>query len=1411
MSARPVYFETIRQKARQRWDQLDRDPELAGPWHQLFKQVQSPRHILSELLQNADDASATEASVRVDDQLFIFEHNGEDFAEEHFASLCRFGYSNKRALHTIGFRGIGFKSTFSLGDRVELYTPSLSVGFHRRRFTEPEWITTSPTSHGRTRIQVCISDVHRKREVAKNLEDWLKSPVSLLFFKNIRRMRIGDQEVHWGSLGPGPLHDSEWMALHEKADETYLLVRSKEELFPDEALAEIRQERMLGSEDETEFPPSKVEIVLGAPGRLYVVLPTGVETELPFACNAPFIQDPARLKIKDPETSPTNRWLLERAGKLAATAMMQWLAQDKTLPIERARAYGLFPDIDRDDSSLEGVCGAIVEDAFADVITGKDFLLTEEGGLVGAKGSIAIPTQLLQIWAPDQAATLIDPDARPALCQNIVGADVEKMVRWDLVDEVDKQQLLAILQNSHLPKPDTWRQLLALWAYIAPEMTGYRHYALNTINAKNLRILPVQGKDVLYAAGEVVRLGEKKLLQSEDDWDFLAKHLIVLNQNWPRYLAEQRRAAEQTAQSHIEPIEAAYAILDKIGLADTSDVNKVVDQVAAEFYTQQGITLAECIQLAHIAAKLGAIVSDAFCYATRDLRVKPATKSILYDHTGELEDMLPDTQRDSQLLHPDYAKSFKSCTSEDWQKWVASGRSGLLTFVPLVRRNVTVYGKRQIEQLARNRGLKGELAYHYVTNQFIVEDWDFDESYWMHWKGLAAEDESHWVKLVQCILAQRETYWSQAKNARLLQVATTGNTRSITFEPAAPSWIARLRDLPCLRDTRGFNHIPHDLMRRTPETESLIDVEPFVHGLLDRETTRPLLDLLGVRCTPTGPGRLLDRLRALAESERPPMHEVEKWYRRLDQMVDTCSTLDLDKIKLAFQTEKLVLTQDDSWAAAPAVFLRSDEDDVPDAPIVRSAVRDLTLWRKIGIAERPTLDLAITWLQDLPSGIALSQDDVRRVRSLLARHPVRIWEECAHWLNLAGEWVPVAELCYAITMQSLVPWSHLHQGVKQKTADLQRILGEVAGNPPFADVPLLATQIEEHVQDKLHSSEQTTENEWLHAFAAELCRVELDSDSATQRVRALAHTLARTALRQVSKLEIIPYINGTPAGTPRRADVVWLDEHLYVEPISMAKLARRVPEEIGKQFARQDIKAALDYSFERSSADIRQYLEENFTLADNAVVPVTPLNACENLRPTVVDRPGEVDSVRAESATAVHPTVSEDTAAPGSLQNDDLETPEAQQPVGVEVDVVEYAETRTRPVSKAAKPSIIEQFAKTAGFRKDGDDRFYHDNGHWIGKTNGNRFPWERRAPNGDLLRYYWPKEQCLEEEPLQLEADIWALIVQQPEVYALILSNTDGTPVEVTGTRLCAMQEHGKIKIYPATYRLVYEHDRQI
>src|SRR5208283_4519464 len=183
-----------------------------------------------------------------------------------------------------------------------------------------------------------------------------------------------------------------------------------------------------------------------------------------------------------------------------------------------------------------------------------------------------------------------------------------------------------------------------------------------------------------------------------------------------------------------------------------------------------------------------------------------------------------------------------------------------------------------------------------------------------------------------------------------------GTTRLLIGDSLLPGWILKLRELPCLPDTRGFHHKPLDLLRRTPETESLIDVEPFIHSRLDTDSTRSLLKLLGVRDSPTGPEGLLDRLRALAKAEKPPLYEVEKWYRRLDQMVETCSTSDFGKIKKTLWEEKIVLTEDFEWTKGSGVFLSPDED-VPGAAVIWASVRNLSLWNKVGIIGRPTVDL----------------------------------------------------------------------------------------------------------------------------------------------------------------------------------------------------------------------------------------------------------------------------------------------------------------------------------------------------------------------------------------------------------------------------------------------------------------------
>lgn len=1216
-------------------------------------------------------------------------------------------------------------------------------------------------------------------------------------------MRVGDAEVHWRSIGAGPVPNSEWMALGEENGTAFLLIRSTAEPFPDEALAEVRQERMLAVEEEADFLRCKVEIVLGAKGRLFVVLPTGVETALPFACNAPFIQDPARLKIKDPETSPTNRWLLQRAGELAATSMLAWLNRSDTPDAERARAYGLFPDVNREDNSLEGVCGTIIEEAFAGSIDGQPFLLTDGGSLVASGQSIALPEPILEVWSPQQAAALFDEEGRPPFSRDVAATHRQRLLHWRAVEEIDKPKLLATLQARHLPRPETWHRLLNLWAYVAPEITAY----WSAVPPAALRIVPVEGKDVLYAAADVVRLGEGKLLASENDWQFLAEHLVVLHHAWPRFLADQRRtAAERAEAAWLRTVNAAHAVLKMIGLDDNADVIRVIDRVAAEFFAKKSVSIAGCAQLAHVAAKLGAAAGDNFRYVTRDRRLRSLKDHVLFDEDGRVEELVPEAKRESLLLHSEYIRAFSSCSREEWMKWVATGRAGLHALPPLVERDTTVFGRAKIETELRKRGALHEPAYQYKTDHFVIVDWDFDEACWRYWNDLAKSDGHIWVAIAERIVAQAASYWSGARSARVIQVATTGNTRSIIAEPISPSWILRLRDVPCLRDTRGFRQKPGDLLRRTPETESLIDVEAFVHNSLDRETTRPLLELLGVRSTPTGPDRLLNCLRALAMSEKPPTHEVERWYRRLDQMVDTCSTEAVQKIKEAFRSERLILTEKGAWATVSSVFLSSDEDDVPGAAIIRESVENLTLWRKLDVAERPTAALAIGWLKELPSGQKLSQGDLPRVRALLVRHPVRVWEECGHWINLAGEWAATDGLSYALTMQSLIPWSHLHEWVKQRTADLQRLSVEVTGATPFSTRPALATRVEDRFHRDPLVRGEPEERAWLTTLGAELCRIELDTEPETDRVRAVARQLVSTRWQRAPGLEIIPYIEGTPAGTPRRADVLWLERVIYVNELPKAKLAKRVPEEIAKVFGRPEIKAALDYSFERSPEDVRAYLEENFKLAPADHARGT--EASEHVSaPEATSAPNEEsEAAGSRTLTTIAANTAKATNAVGGTP------PEVTGDLAYETDDQEEADgaavDRPRPPQKPSEPSIIERFAAAHGFRRDGEGRFFHADGSWIAKTNDDRFPWERRSSSGNIVRYYWPKDHCLDLAPLVLEADIWGLIDRRPDVYALILSDAHGEPIEMAGFHLRELRDHQKLKLYPAAYRLVVEGD---
>ena len=1380
----PSYFVNIREGACRRWEQLEADLELAGPWRQLFRQVQSPRHVLSELLQNADDAGATEATAEIVNGEFVFSHNGEDFNEEQFASLCRFGFSNKRNLHTIGFRGVGFKSTFSLGDEVRLITPTLSVAFHKRRFTQPEWVPLPLTDGGRTEVRVAIKSEIVEKDLRKNLNEWSTSAASLLFFNSLRRLRIGGQEVQWVSHGHGPVEDSEWMSVSSSPDNRFLLVRSSEEEFPDDALQEIRDERMADG-DETTFPPCRVEIVLGMEGRLFVVLGTGVTTQLPFACNAPFIQDPARVEIKDPAISPTNRWLLSRSGELAADAMLTWINHSSLSMEERCKAYDLFPGIDNEDTSLKGRCGAMVKDTFDERIQGRAFLLTEDGDLESSDRCLAVPRPLLNIWSPSQISAEFGEGRLAVLSRHVGQQARENFIADEHVEDLLFTQVFHTLKSNSLPRPESWRQLSSLWTYVSDNEVWY----LYSSTISDLRIVPVQGRDELYAADDVVRIDRARTLHPSD-LDFLAPFLSVLDRDWPNFLSEQSEFAETTNNSELkQKLGLAERVMVQLELSRPTSTDRILQSVTDSFFApRRQYTIRDCARLAHIAARLRATVPTNFQFVTQDKLLRPANRrNLLADISGSLDMFVSAEWYSFNVLHDAYAEFTETCTGDEWTQWVLSPSSGLHTFVPLDFSSPLVIGREKLETLLRRRGYQSELTYHYKSNEFRIEDWDFPERHWKHWSELAREEDNFWGRLLTQICKQSISFWSGKTSATVRHFAGNGHSRLITQDVICPGWLRRLRNLPCLPDTYGQPRQPAELLRRTRETESLLGVEPFVNSDLDNESTRPLLRLLGVGDKPTGPERLLERLQALATSSPPLVSEVQKWCHSLDQIFDRCSTDEVQAIKATFAKNRLILTEEDEWARTDEVFLSSNNYDLPGTVSVHPSLHKLALWRKIGVSDRPTVEMELEWLKGLETGQKLDPSQARRIRSLLSSYPRRVWDECGHWISLDRTWVMTDSLEYSLTMQSLVAWNHLFPQSKGRTADFQMLASETCQSDPYSNLLTLGEALEERPEEQLLELPESQTKPWISALGNGFKRIVMEDSDQRDRFQTLAHRLSQTSLQVVDGLRSTPYIKGVAVGTPRAVDALWRDEVLYVKDGHLARLASKVPQEIGRTFAMDLISEATKMCYERDPGFIEEYLEDNFTLIPiEDVETPTPRTPDEMDHITDIEYQADLDEQDDEGRSEVEGEATEElTVRPGD-DNGPSRRP-----------------TRPRP---NPQPPVIERFSKSFGFTAKRNGSLYNAKGSWIAKTDDEVFPWACYSPAGDVQQYFWTKDHCLQREPLEIRADVWRLCEQSPHLYSLILTNLEGTPEVISGSDLIRMRRQEQITLHPATYRLIYE-----
>ena len=1383
----PEYFMRIQDEARKRWDQLEADPALAGPWRQLFRQVQSLRHVLSELLQNADDAGATWVKTRINNGVFEFIHNGEDFNEETFRSLCQFGLSNKRHLHTIGFRGVGFKSVFSLGPRVEIFTPTLAFAYDHNRFTEPTWIKTS-RFYEFTNFQIRIDNESKLDFLMAELKRWQESPIPLLFFQNILNLDVQDLPIEKKIVGKGPVPDSEYVRITNPEIDEILCFRSKPEDFPKEAVDEIREER--GSTDIL-LPPISVQVVLDSSftQRLYTVLPTDVMPKVPFSFNGPFIQDPSRKEIKHPINSPTNSWLLKKIGRLAADTMEKWL-KNSNLPLgDRALAYSLMPwPIVADGSLAHESTKIILEGFFERISEDAELLLCFDGSLSNKQNTIALPDAILDTWGAKEALTIFSPGKDKAIAREVTKKTRQKLSRWNLLKIIEREDVYnELLKRSTqgIASPTNLECLVYLWSYLHPLI---RDWTLRS-NLEKLPIVPISGRKKLYPAEKALSVGGKESRILEDDWKFLMGKIDIVDPNWNRFINSSISDVIDDVELNKKKLNQAKELFNELKLHQKVGLEQLIAAVSDRVFGYEDPG-AEGIQIAHIAARGNVTIPKSFKYLCQDDCWRSANTELIIEGKEDLLSLFPYSWLKSQLISASYEKDMDIHNRNIWLQWSRDGsKSKLLGFPMPLRKleNKRYFGKRNCEKFCKERGGKAPTQFHLKSDYFIINDHDWDESLWSLWIERADEDSQTWKRLGSAIIVNWSNEWSNRQQAKLRQVGRT-YTYPVDHGRLNAAWLHKLKNLPCLPDNFGRPSIPAELCRMTPDTRPLYNIERFVHPDFDKPEYENILDLLGVRSQAKSIEPLLNRLRDLSRTDSPPITHIVDLYRAIDQVLLRMDSESANELRDIFKKESIIYTDDEGWESLENVF-HDNPENIPGVKIIHPEARNLAMWDRLEIIKRPTLEMAIEWLKKIPLGDMLNRSDKSRVAQILKSAPETVWQKCNAWIDASGKWTEQRNFKWRVSERRIT--YDLFDSIKMCTSDFS-ILGSSASE--FCKKVGLI-QLEFALEQRLKRfipAITSSKPSWIGALGNTLDRLRYpDKGSDLEKIKSqveedkrMGTRLSNSGWQPVLELVMVPYLDNQPAGTERASKVVWHDGTIYIEGEAPSH-HRELVGEISRHFQTSEAKRAVIDCIDRDSSWIAAYANEHLDLEDEGELPEIEID--------------ELDQEKIELKD-IYRDVHEDDS--GIIEKVDLGeiSEEAEQTLEeFDIDMVDeenYQEThRTKKPRQVKLKDIFANYLSESGFEwSESRNCFIHPDGTLIRRANP-PFHWVAYN-NGTETARYWIVRGSI-EQGFEIPSEIWSWPVSTDSQIYLLLVESKNILVVQSLSRLQEKAKSGEIELY--------------
>ena len=425
MQEQDALFDKLHEESKKAFSMFNKRA-YRGVWKSVIDKYPDTAHFIYELLQNADDAQATEVTILLDRQSLIFKHNGtvhftvtdvedETITPGHINSIVGIGDSTKgdeEATNKIGKFGIGFKSVFQYTDSPEVYDDYFK--FKIENYIVPERITHDHPmrDYGETLFRIPFKNPEAAyKEISSKLKVLANCT---LFLHNL-------QHIRWKNL-----QSKEHKHFSKKVTETYVSTRritlEKLTISDYETTKNILMfSRSVDVSDERKhkiyvgyYLNSNGTINTKERPKVHCFFPTSETFNTCMIIHAPFLLVDNRQQIKPGEE--VNKILIKEIGELAADSLCElrdlgmrednYLLNENIKDIvnwdEYSRYYYYYRHVDQSEIHIN----RIIEPCLEKIKNAKLLLSTENKYLKASQIYQVSPQSLADIINPAQLQIL---------------------------------------------------------------------------------------------------------------------------------------------------------------------------------------------------------------------------------------------------------------------------------------------------------------------------------------------------------------------------------------------------------------------------------------------------------------------------------------------------------------------------------------------------------------------------------------------------------------------------------------------------------------------------------------------------------------------------------------------------------------------------------------------------------------------------------------------------------------------------------------------------------------------------------------------------------------------------------------------------------------------------------------------